>query len=177
MGDVLLVLFVHSVFLPENSRKKHKLHTRQTMLLTVCCLYPPQHTHTHMLLSFTFLYTNPASKVAAGESCLPRAAVCTKLSAQVDLKVSFWYPGRMGAASGPHLPFSWGDTEGNQSFFWGVAGCLLQSGSLLRAWHSSVPLVASECWCKVCRPVHPGSGMRAELGRGGKWILSGAVPL
>lgn len=65
----------------------------------------------------------------------------------------------------------------NQSFFWGVAGCLLQSGSLLRALRSSVPLVASECWCKVCRSVHPGPGMRAELGRGGKWILSGALPL
>lgn len=148
------------------------------MLLTVWCVCPPTPPPPHMLLSFTFLYTNPASQVAAGESCLPRAAVCTKLSAQVELKVSFWYPGQMGAAAGPQPPIllrrRWGK---NQSFFWGVAGCLLQSGSLLRALRSSVPLVASECWCKVCRSVHPGPGMRAELGRGGKWILSGDLPL
>lgn len=83
----------------------------------------------------------------------------------------FLVPRRRGAA-GPHLPFFWGDTEGNQSFFWGVAGCLLQNGSLLRVFPSSVPLVASagERFVDLCTPE---PGMRAELGRGESGFCEG----
>lgn len=95
---------VHSVFLTrkqqEETQTVHDTNDAADGLLCVSPTPPPP----HVLLSFTFLYTNPASQVAAGESCLPRAAVCTKLSVQVELKVSFWYPGRMGATAGPQPP-------------------------------------------------------------------------
>lgn len=131
--------FVHSVFLPENSRKKHKLYkTQHDAADGLFCVFPTP----TCFLSFTFLL-HKSSKQSSGRwvppACLPRAAICIKRPAWVELKVSFWYPGREPAAAGPHLPFSRCDTEGNQSFFWGVAGCLLQSGSLLWAFLSSVP--------------------------------------
>lgn len=105
--------------------------------------------------------------------CLPRAAVCTKPSAPgldwVKIQGLFLLPG-MGAAAEPHLlPFFQGDTEGNSISFWGVAACLLQNGSLLRVFCSSVPLVASAHvrFVDLCSPE---PGLRAELGRRGKWV-------
>lgn len=58
------------------------------------------------------------------------------------LMVPFWYSG-LELQLGPHLPFLWRDTEGNKVFFWGVIGCLLRNGSLLRVLCSSAPLVAT----------------------------------
>lgn len=61
------------------------------------------------------------------------------------LMVPFWCPG-LELQLGPlPLPFIWRDTEENEVFFffWGVLGCLLWNGSLLWAFVSSAPLVAT----------------------------------
>lgn len=85
--------FVHSVFLPENSRKKHKLYkTQHDAADGLFCVFPTP----TCFLSFTFLLhkSSKQSSRQVGPARLPRAAICFKRSAWVELKVSFWYPGR-----------------------------------------------------------------------------------
>lgn len=115
-----------------------------------CCWY----VFFHVLLSFTFL-TRASKQNRHCWVCLPRAAVCTKLSNPV-----YWWPlflvHRIGATAGPPLPFVQRDTEGNQVFFWGVI-CLP-----FREWEPSPGLLSfctscSYCRCKVCRRVLPRS--------------------
>lgn len=77
----------------------------------------------------------------------------------------------IGARAGPPLPFIWRDTEGNKVFFWGVVGCLLRNGSLLRVFCSSAPLVAtaSARFVDACSP--SGTGIYPEsLAWGLSWV-------
>ena len=93
---------------------------------------------------------------------LGKAAVCTKLSA-----LGHWWA-RFGAEGwrqlGPHLPFIWRDTEGNEVFFWGVIGCLLWNGSLLWVVCSSAPLIATAGASFVSAHSQLGVGSHPEPG-------------
>lgn len=107
MGDVLLVLFTHSVFLPENSRKKHTNCVQETRNIAAdgFCFsgfffLPPSHT----LLSFIFLNTNPVSRVDAAGSACQGLLFAPSSQSWVELKVFLCSPGwelRLGLTSHP----------------------------------------------------------------------------
>lgn len=135
----LLIVFSYQKTVGRNTRTVYKTRNiaADGVLLCFVFLLP-----CHMLLSFTFFKHKSSKQYRCCWVCLPRAAVCTKLSHILGWTEGLYLLPRMRAAAGPHLPFFWGDTEGNQIFFWGVAGCLLQNGGLLRVFCFSVPLVA-----------------------------------
>lgn len=171
----LLIVFSHQKTIGRNTRTVYKTHwtvykTQETLLLMgfLFCFvlfFSPSQPHT---FEFHFFKHKSSEQSRCCWVCLPRAAVCTKLSYPGLNWRSFsaTRDGSCGWASPPILPRRhWG----NQIFFWGVAGCLLQDGSLLRAFCSSVPLVASADarFVDLCTPE---PGLRAELEKRGKWV-------
>lgn len=120
MYDVLLVLFIHSGFLPETvGRNTWTVYKTWNMLLI--CFF-------HLLFEFYFFSESQrAAKTLLG---LPAEGGCWHQAPKSwGSRVPPWDSGselQLG-----HLPFVWSDTEGNQVFFWGVASCLLRNGSLL----------------------------------------------
>lgn len=111
----------------------------------------------------------PASKIdAAGSACRGRLFAPSSRILCIDGPFLVL---RIGTTAGPpHLPFLWRDTEGNKVFFWGVIGCLLRNGSLLRVLCSSTPLVAtaSARFVDVHSPVSTRSPSKAWAG-GPSW--------
>lgn len=168
----LLIVFSYQKTVGRNTRTVYK--TRNiaadgfcfSLLFCFVLFFSPSQPHA---FEFHFFKHKSSEQDRCCWVCLPRAAVCTKLSTLGWTEGLSRLPG-MGAAAGPHLPSFRGDTEETRFSFEVSPGCLLQDGSLLQAFCSSVPLVASADarFVDLCTPE---PGLRAELEKRGKWVL------
>lgn len=137
MYDVLLVLFIHSGFLPETlGRHTLTVYKKWNIAADMFCFFNSPHAFWVSLFK-----QGPASKLdAAGSACRGRLFAPGSQILSIDGPFLVL---KIGATAGPLSPIVWRDTEGNKVFFWGVICCLLWNGSLLRLFCSSVPLVAT----------------------------------
>lgn len=162
MYDVLLVLFIHSGFLPETvGRHTWTVYKKWNIAADMFCFV-----FSTCFLSFSLFKQGPASKTdAAGSAC--RGRLFASSSPTLGIDVPFWYSG-LEPQLGP-LPF-------RLKRHWGKHGFLLRCRWLpFRDWEpspifcSSAPLVqvcsASARFADVLPP--PGTGISPRAWAGG----------